>query len=418
MIPGSKSQSIRALILATLAKGQSTLTNVLACEDTEDAIRVCSQLGVKIVGSADRLVVEGAGLPLSTTGTLIDTGNSGITNRFVMPLLGLRDAATPPITYTCSPQMRARPSRSLVEALQQLGMTIVDLDQGAPFPIRVSGSLHGGKTSVSGITSQFLSALLLSLPCVDDDSEIIVTDLHERPYVEMTLRWLQQQGIHYSHQQDGGTDTFRISGGQRYQPFNITIPGDFSSASYFIAAAVLAQGHLELTGLDLQDPQGDKRLITILQDMGADIEDRDNSLIIRGGRPLNGIRVDANDIPDMVPTLAVIGTQTQTPLEIHNVGQARLKETDRIQSMTEGLRRMGIHVDEHDDGMVVTPGVLTGTRVRGYRDHRTVMAFALAGLLAEGSTEVEDAEAIGKTFPNFVELMKSVGATMKVRDGF
>lgn len=416
MIPGSKSQSIRGLILATLARGKSTLTNVLESDDTNDAIRVCGQLGAKITKNFGSVMVEGSGLPLHSTAREIDTGNSGITNRFVMPLLGLRKKSVTPVTYTCSAQMRARPSRSLVDALQELGMSITELDQSAAFPLRFSGKLHGGKTSVSGITSQFLSALLLSLPCAEGDSEISVQDLHERPYVEMTLRWLKQQGIRYHHQ-TGETDVFQIPGKQCYHPFEVTIPGDFSSASYFIAAAVLTQGHVELTGLDMQDPQGDKRLISILREMGADIEDRDNSLIIRGGRPLNGIRVDANDIPDMVPTLAVIGTQTQTPLEIFNVRQARLKETDRIHSMTEGLRRMGIHVDEHDDGMIVTPGTLIGTRVSGYQDHRTVMALAVAGMLAEGSTEIEDAEAVHKTFPDFVELMKSVGVKLEVCDG-
>lgn len=417
MVPGSKSQSIRALILATLARGTSTLTNILESDDTDDAIRVCGQLGAKVIETTDRVVVESAGLPLYPSETVIDTGNSGITNRFVMPLLGLRKNSATPITYTCSPQMRARPSLSLVEALQQLGMSITALDQSAPFPIRVTGPLCGGQAYVSGITSQFLSALLLSLPCAEVDSEILVKDLHERPYVEMTLRWLQQQGIRYQHDQNGDVDSFQIPGNQHYNPFDIMIPGDFSSASYFIAAAALTQGHIELTGLDMQDPQGDKRLITILQEMGADIEVRDHTLIIRGGRPLNGIRVDANDIPDMVPTLAVIGTQTQTPLEIYNVRQARLKETDRIHSMTEGLRRMGIHVEEREDGMIVTPGTLTGARVRGYQDHRTVMALAVAGMLAEGTTEVDDAEATHKTFPNFVEMMQSVGAKLEVRDG-
>lgn len=417
MIPGSKSQSIRSLILATLARGKSTLRNILDSEDTTDAMRVCAQLGARITQKTDHMLIESAGIPLSSTATVIDTGNSGITNRFVMPLLGLREKNATPITYTCSPQMRARPSQSLIDALRQLGMSITEQDQGAPFPIRVAGPLRGGKAAVSGITSQFLSALLLALPCAERDSEILVEDLHERPYVEMTLKLLQQQGIQVRHHQTAKTDVFQIPGNQRYQPCDTVIPGDFSSASYFIAAAALTQGHMELTGLDMQDPQGDKRLITILQEMGADIETRDQLVVIRGGRPLNGMRVDANDIPDMVPTLAVIGTRTVTPLEIYNVRQARLKETDRLHSMTEGLRRMGAHVDERDDGLTVTPGALIGTRVQGYHDHRTVMALAVAGLLAEGVTEIDDAEAIHKTFPNFVELMVSVGAKLEVRDG-
>lgn len=414
--PGSKSQSIRALILATLATGRSTLRNFLHAEDTADAIRVCRELGATIHVAGDCVTVEGSGLPVQTLATRVDTGNSGITTRFIMPLLGLRREAARPVTLTCGAQMRARPNRPLIDALQRLGMTIHYLESDATLPVRISGELKGGAATVDGLTSQYISALLLALPCAANDSTITVPDLHERPYMEMTLRWLQQQGIAVDHQRKKTTDIFRIRGGQRYHAFGAAIPGDFSSASYMMAAGVLTAGAVTVRGLDMQDPQGDKRLVAILQQMGADIEIRSDALLIRGGRPLTGARIDANDIPDLLPTLAVIGTQTSTPLEIYNVRQARIKETDRIQSMTEGLRRLGAHVTERDDGMTVTPGPLTAARLRGFGDHRTVMALAVAGLLADGETEIEDAEAIDKTNPGFVAMMRSLGAAIEVRD--
>jgi 3-phosphoshikimate 1-carboxyvinyltransferase len=253
----------------------------------------------------------------------------------------------------------------------------------------------------------------MALPLVSQDSEITVEDLHERPYMEMTLHWLDQQNIAYTHQRIQNRDIYKISGRQTYKPFDTNISGDFSSASYLIAAAALLEGSVELQGLEMNDPQGDKRLVTLLQEMGADIRVEPTRLLIRGGKPLKGIKIDANDIPDLLPTLAVIGTQAEGKTEICHVAQARIKETDRIHSMTEGLRRLGANIEEYPDGMVVYQGKLQGGRVKGYGDHRTVMALGVAGLLSTDKTIVEDCEAINKTFPNFIEIMQSLGARME-----
>jgi 3-phosphoshikimate 1-carboxyvinyltransferase len=255
---------------------------------------------------------------------------------------------------------------------------------------------------------------LISLPCAPYDSTIKVKDLHERPYVEMTLHWLKEQNISYAHQYRENIDIFNIKGGQQYKKFNSTITGDFSSASYLIAAAALTPSHIVLQGLDMQEPQGDKRLVNILQEMGADIVVEPNHLVIRGGNALTGAKIDANDIPDLLPTLAVIGTQAKGKMEIYNVQQARIKETDRIHSMTRGLRRMGAIIDEHRDGMTVYKSTLSGAKVKGFGDHRTIMALALAGMLADGSTIIDNGEAINKTFPTFIDIMQSLGAKMEL----
>lgn len=411
--PSSKSHSIRALIFALLAKGDSVLTNLLDCSDTQDAMRICTQLGADLSVEENTVYANSCGYPLQEKIQTIHSGNSGISTHFVMPLLGLRKESETPIILDCGEQMRARPIVPLVNALRALGLCIDYLHQEGQLPISVCGQLIGGITEVEGVTSQYLSALLVSLPCAPLDSEVTVRNLHERPYVEMTLDWLQKLGISYQHETIGNRDIVHIPGGQSYSAFNTTIASDFSSASYLITAAVLCQGRVELRGLDMQDPQGDKRLVYLLQEMGAAIEISAEGLIIEGGHPLRGLKIDADDIPDLLPALAVIGTYASGKTELINVRQARIKETDRIHSMSEGLSRMSAKVDVYEDGMTIYPSALQGATVKGYNDHRTVMALAVAGLRAEGQTEIDDADAVNKTFPNFVSLMQSLGAEME-----
>ncbi|MBS0349580.1 MAG: 3-phosphoshikimate 1-carboxyvinyltransferase [Proteobacteria bacterium] len=415
MPPSSKSQNIRALFFALLAGGQSTLHNILVSEDMIDAVRVCRSLGAEINQQANKLTIKSSGLPLPKIAHAIFSGNSGITTRFALPLLGYRDQVNKPVVFDCGEQMRARPIQTLVAALTNLGMSIEYIEKHGSFPLKVTGRLRGGRTEVGGLSSQYLSALLIAAPCAESDSEIIVKNLHERPYMEMTLNWLKQQNIQYRHEQSGDHDLFIINGQQHYQPFEKSITGDFSSASYLIAAGALLGGTVELQGLDMRDPQGDKRLVEILQQMGADIRIEPSKLIIAGGKPLRGITIDANDIPDLLPTLAVIGTQAEGHTAILNVAQARIKETDRIHSITQGLSRMGAKVQEHADGLTVYPCRLKGNSIQGYGDHRTVMAMSLAGLLAQGTTQIDDADAIEKTFPSFVKIMQSLGANMELQ---
>ncbi|MFT3742092.1 MAG: 3-phosphoshikimate 1-carboxyvinyltransferase [Gammaproteobacteria bacterium] len=409
-LPASKSQSIRALIFALLAEGESRITQLLDSEDTQHAIAVCRQLGAEIHVEGQTTRVKSSGLPLCSQATHINSGNSGITTRFILPLLGLRKDCQLPIVLDCEAQMRARPIDSLVDAVRNLGLSVRYLQSEGRYPIEVQGSLRGGNTTVSGVTSQFLSALLIALPFAANDSEVSVKNLHERPYVDLTLEWLQRQHIGYVRTITGNTDIFKIEGGQRYQAFTTQVAGDFSSASYLIAAACLIGDEIQLKGLNMAEPQGDKRLVMILQQMGADIEILPNSLKIRGGKPLQGMAIDANDIPDLVPTLAVIATQATGKTKIYNVPQARIKETDRLHSMTVGLRQMGAQVAEFPDALEVSASQLTGATVQGFGDHRTVMALALAGLLAQGETRITDGEAIAKTFPTYVECMQRLGA--------
>ncbi len=417
--PSSKSHSVRALLVATLAKGTSHLHNVLDAEDGRAAIEVCKGLGANIhvrknAGGGLEVTVESEGVPLDTLKTDLFTSNSGITTTFTIPLIGLRKNTEVPMTLSSGEQMQKRPIASIVDAVKKLGMEAAPFKKGENFPMSVSGSLVGGNCTVDGTNSQYLSALLLSLPCAQKNSVVEVKDLQERPYVDMTLAWLDEQNIRYGHFKKDNVDTLKIFGNQEYHAFDKTIPGDFSSASYLIAAAVLLPGEIELHGLDMDDPQGDKRLVSILRQMGADITVEGTDLVIKGGKPLKGTTIDCGDIPDMLPTLAVIGTQAEGKTTLFNVANARIKETDRIKSMASELEKMKAKVEEKESSLVIYESKLYRARVHGYSDHRTIMALAVAGLLADGETIIDTAEGINKTFPNFADMMRSIGANIEL----
>jgi 3-phosphoshikimate 1-carboxyvinyltransferase len=416
--PSSKSFSIRGMLFSLLAKGESTLLKPLASDDTQSAQEVLESLGANIQNTPYGIKITSKGTPLTVRKTQIHTGDSGITTRFILPLLGLRKDYAKPIIINCGQQMKARPIKPLVDVLGKLGMSIQYLEQVGHLPLSVSGRLKGGVADVvEGLSSQYLSALLMGLPSAESSSVITVKNLHERPYVDMTLACLKQQEINYSHQRVDHIDIFHIPGKQHYKPIHMHIKGDFSSASYLLAATALIPGEVEIQGLDDQDMQGDKRLVTILKQMGAEVAINQNNVKITSKKPLKGIRIDANDIPDLLPTLAVIATQAIGKTEIYNVPQARIKETDRIHSMTVGLRKMGARIEENSDGIVVYQSKLKGSLVQGFNDHRTVMALTLAGMLAQGTTLITDATAINKTYPEFVKTMQAVGAEISLLTG-
>jgi 3-phosphoshikimate 1-carboxyvinyltransferase len=414
--PGSKSQTIRGLIFALLADGRSVLRRPLDSEDTRWAINVCRGLGADVAKDKNgNFIVKSRGAPLEESKKAINTGDSGITTNFILPALGLRRDNEKEIILDCGEQMRRRPVRPLINALSNLGMTAASKNAGSVFPLIISGRLLGGKTGVDGFISQYLSGLLISLPLAIKDSEVSVLDLRERPYAEMTLAWLDEQGIEYKHEQKGNKDVYKIKGRQKYRSFNKTIPVDFSSASCLLAAGALMPGEVIFKGLDMNDRQADKQLIHILREMGADIEIGNSEIKVRGGKKLRGIKINCADIPDLVPALAVIGTQAEGATELVKAGQARLKETDRLHSMAEGLGRLGARITEKKDGLKIFQSKLRGAPVAGRGDHRTVMALAIAGLFAEGRTSVDSAESVKKTFPDFPEAMRKIGAKIGVK---
>jgi 3-phosphoshikimate 1-carboxyvinyltransferase len=408
-IPGSKSHTIRALFFASLANGKSTIINPLISNDALSAVEVCKALGAGIEATGNQYAVQGFGGTPQTPLDVIDVGNSGTTLRFGVMTAALNEGYT---VFTGDYQIRRRPLGPLLEAMNNLGAAAISTRGNGMAPVIVKGKAIGGLTGLDAVTSQYLSALLVNAPLLEKDTEIRITRLNEVPYVEMTLWWLNKQGIKYSND---GFKTFFIQGGQQYRPFTMTIPGDFSSATFFMVLAALSGGEFILENLDMSDPQGDKKVLTILADMGARVTAQDGLIRIRGDR-LTGREIDMNAIPDALPAMAVAGCFAAGETRLVNVPQARLKETDRIHVMCEELQTMGADIQELEDGLIIKESKLKGGRVSGHDDHRVVMALAVAGLNAEGETIIDTAEAMNVTFPEFTKLITDCGGRIELSE--
>ena len=406
-IPGSKSHTIRAVAIASLADGVSTIREPLDSLDTLACVRVCSGLGAQIRAEAraTNWTVKGTGGRLATPEDVLDVGNSGTT---LYVTLGMAALGRGWSVFTGDAQTRSRPAGALIEALRGLGAEAFSTRGNGRAPIAIRGPLRGGRVSIECPTSQYLTSLLISCPLAEGDSLIEVPLLNEQPYVEMTLGWLDAQGIRYERE---GFSKFRLPGGQRYKAFDRAVPGDFSSATFFLVAAAITGSEVTLLGLDRADTQGDKAVVGYLAAMGAGVEWLPGGVRIRG-RGLRAGEFDLNATPDALPAMAVAACFAEGETRLVNVPQARIKETDRLAVMHQELGKMGARVVELPDGLVIRGGGLQGAVVDGHGDHRVVMALAVAGLAASGRTEVTTAEAAAVTFPSFVDLMTVLGARM------
>jgi 3-phosphoshikimate 1-carboxyvinyltransferase len=296
-----------------------------------------------------------------------------------------------------------------MEALGRLGAASRSLSDTGTAPVEVTGRLAGGRTEIAASTSQFLSSLLLCCPLADADSDLQVTLLNEPGYVRMTLDWLDAQGIDYERRDMA---RFKVRGGQSYRAFERRIPGDFSSATFLLCAGCLAGRDLEIEGLDFTDSQPDKAVVDYLLEMGAGITVEPDSVRIKASS-LKGADLDMNTTPDALPAMAVTAAFAEGTTKLFNVPQARHKETDRITCMAGELRKMGVDVEELPDGLIIHQSRPRAAMLDGRGDHRVVMALSLAGLVVDEELSVSGAEAVGITFPGYVELMRSVGADME-----
>jgi len=402
LIPASKSHTIRALLIATMADGISRIYNPLESSDTEAALATCRGMGATINEQDDHWEVTGIGGHIKAAENVIDTLNSGTTLYLAASLAALAENWT---VFTGDDSIRSRPVGNLLNALEDFGAQTITTKNNGKAPFLVKGPLKGGKTSIECPTSQFLSSLLLALPLAQGDSEIEVPLLHERPYAEMTLRWMDEQGIRY--QNIDNMSRFLIPGGQKYKPFEKAVPADFSSATFFLVAAAISGTTITLKGLDMEDSQGDKAVVHMMEKMGCQVTIEGDEITIDGSE-FHGAQLDLNATPDALPALAAAACFAKGETRLVNVPQARLKETDRIAVMTQELKKMGADVEELEDGMVIRQSKLKGTLVKGHHDHRVVMSLALAGMGAEGVTEIETAEAVSVTFPRFFEMVESL----------
>lgn len=407
-IPGSKSITNRALLVAALAQGNSTLENALFSEDSEYFAKCVEQLGIPITLNPDaaQIQVAGRGGEIPAQQADLFVGLAGTAARFISALVALGNGE---YRLDGVPRMRERPMGDLITVLQTGGATVNFEGNIGFMPYTIYGrQFTGGHFRIkANQTSQQLSALLMIAPYAQQDTNIEVEGtLVSQSYVKMTCRLMADFGVNVTQTDD---NQFYIPAGQRYQGQNYTIEPDASNASYFFAAAAVTGGRVRVNHLTKQSCQGDILWLNVLEQMGCEIRAGENYTEVIGPEQLRGIDIDMNDMSDLVQTLGAIAPFASSPVTIRNVEHIRYKETERIRAVVTELRRLGVKVAEFPDGMRIEPTPITPATIETYHDHRMAMAFAVTGLKTPGIV-IQDPACTGKTFPDyFTRFFKMIG---------
>ena len=406
-LPGSKSVSNRALLLAALAKGTTRLTNLLDSDDIKHMLNALKALGVSYSLSDDRTVCEvsgNAGPLLSSEPLELFLGNAGTAMR---PLAAALCLGQQDVVLTGEPRMKERPIGHLVDALRQGGAKIDYLENSDYPPIHLQGGFAGGEVSVDGsVSSQFLTALLMTAPLAEQDTSInIKGELVSKPYIDITLHLMRSFGVDVENQ---GYQRFIIKGQQQYQsPGDYLVEGDASSASYFLAAAAIKGGTVRVTGIGRNSVQGDIHFADVLEKMGAHVEWGDDYIACTAGK-LQAIDMDMNHIPDAAMTIATAALFAEGTTQLRNIYNWRVKETDRLAAMAIELRKVGAEVEEGHDYIRITPPTsLTHADIGTYNDHRMAMCFSLVAL-SDTPVTILDPGCTAKTFPDYFEQLAKI----------
>lgn len=403
-LPGSKSVSNRALLLAALACGKTVLTNLLDSDDVRHMLNALSALGINYTLSADRTRcdITGNGGPLRASGTLeLFLGNAGTAMR---PLAAALCLGQNEIVLTGEPRMKERPIGHLVDSLRQGGANIDYLEQENYPPLRLRGGFIGGDIEVDGsVSSQFLTALLMTAPLAPEDTIIRVKgELVSKPYIDITLNLMKTFGVEIANHH---YQQFVVKGGQQYHsPGRYLVEGDASSASYFIAAGAIKGGTVKVTGIGRKSMQGDIRFADVLEKMGATITWGDDFIACTRGE-LHAIDMDMNHIPDAAMTIATTALFAKGTTTLRNIYNWRVKETDRLFAMATELRKVGAEVEEgHDYIRITPPAKLQHADIGTYNDHRMAMCFSLVAL-SDTPVTILDPKCTAKTFPDYFEQL-------------
>jgi 3-phosphoshikimate 1-carboxyvinyltransferase len=407
-LPGSKSLSNRALLLSALAEGTTRLKNLLQSEDTERMVQALRQLGIKISlsSSGEFCEVQGnAGLFGTPKLKVFSLGNAGTAIR---PLTAILSLIPGEFLIDGDQYMRERPIKHLVDALCSRGAEITYRGKADCPPIMIKGGLvEGGNVSVRGeISSQYLTSLLMAFPLAQKNSKIkIVGDQVSKPYLDITLEMLKTFQVTAAHE---NYEVFRIPGGQKYRsPGMFLIEGDASSASYFFGAAAISRSRVRVHGIGKNSIQGDYQFLKVIEYMGARVERSDEWTEVNGGH-LRGVDVDLNHIPDAAMTIATIALFAKGPTTIRNIYNWRVKETDRMHAMAEGLTRLGASVQTKEDSITINPpSEIAAATIDTYGDHRIAMSFSLAAL-GNAPVTINDPDCTKKTFPGYFDVFESL----------
>jgi 3-phosphoshikimate 1-carboxyvinyltransferase len=397
----------RYLIMASLAEGRSQLGNTLWCDDTRYTAKALETLGAQIIHSPEAAEVTGTGGKLDHPSKPIFLDNAGTSMRLLTAVACL---AQGDCVLTGSDRMHRRPIGELLAGLRPLGGVVESLEKNGCPPVHIHGNgLKGGRTLVDASrSSQFVSAILLAAPYASNPVEIGVQGLVSRPYVDVTLDGMSRFGAVAGWLDE---ETLRVEAPGQYRPGNYDVEGDCSSASYFWAAAAITGGKITTLNIVRNSQQGDLAFLELLSQMGCGVEWHDHGVTVLGGR-LRGIEVDMRDMPDMVPTLAVTAAFAEGTTVIGNVGHLRIKESDRLQAVAEGLQRLNVRVDEGQDSLTIRGGSPVGALIDPHNDHRIAMSFAVAGLVTRG-VRIADETCVDKSFPEFWDRFEELYSSSK-----
>jgi 3-phosphoshikimate 1-carboxyvinyltransferase len=400
-VPGSKSITNRAMLLAAMADGTSLIDSVLLSEDTYSMAAALRALDFTVgIDEGNRIItVEGLGGRIPTGSADLNVGGAGTAMRF---LAGLVTLGRGRFRIDGNPRMRQRPIGALLKAMRQLGAEAYSENRNDCPPIVIdteSSNFAGGQVAIdASLSSQFASALLMPAPLWRDGLELTVKGEAARPFIEMTLKLMERWGVETVTE----GDNISVPGQQQYHAMKFMVEPDASSASYFAAAAALVGGRIKLPGVVRDSVQGDLRFLELLQLMGALVQWNSDSVEISGSGKLRGVDIAMNAMPDVVATLAAIAPFASSPTRIRGVGFIRHHESDRIHALATELARLGASVRVFDDGLEITPSQLNPAAIETYDDHRIAMAFAVAGLKLPG-LRIKNPGCVAKTYPEFFE---------------
>lgn len=420
--PPSKSYSHRAIILASLASGTSNLSDVLFSEDTLSSINVCKALGAKITRNENSLNIVGTGGKLHNSSRVpIDLANSGTTLRLMTSLASLSDNE---VILTGDESLQTRPMGVLMNSLKSLGINSSSIKGNDKAPIMIKPGYRGGETTISGsISSQYISSILISAPLSKKGVDLVVLpDFKSKPYVDMTIDIMEKFAVKvhdksYIRHDDCDKNykscevAHYIIPKQEYKSCDYTVEGDYSSASYLLAAIAIYGGTAKIYNLFKHSKQGDKLILDILKDMGAEIDIFNDYVEIHSDGKLNAIDINLSNAPDLLITVAILAALADGTTNITGVKHARVKETDRIATTCSELKKLGCDVEEFEDGMTIKGGLTSGV-VDSHGDHRLAMAFSLVGL--KHNIEITNGEVFDVSFPNFIEAMSEIGIELEL----
>ena len=401
--PSNKSYTHRAIFLAALSDGKSIVKKILRSNDTIATINACRGFGVEVEELENNVTINNT-INQSVQSSIINAENSGTTIRIAIAIAALSGGNT---TLTGDESLRKRPMQPILDALQTMGVK-TESDDGKP-PIHVNGKIQGKEISIKGdISSQFISALLIIAPRLPEGLIINVEgDLVSKPYVDLTIAIMKKFGVEVKIEEKYKK---YVVVHQIYKSTTFSIPSDFSNLALLLSANVLLGDGLNIE-ISLEDmPQGDEAIVDILEKLGVNVTLEEDIITTKSPISLNGGRFDLSDTPDLLPAIAILALKSEKPIEIFNVKHARYKETDRIAIISRELKKIGLNVEERDDGMILRKSLeLHPAELNSENDHRLFMAFSIAGMFV-GECTVSDPDAVKVSYPEFISDLVNAGA--------